>query len=77
MPEEVTARLYAAAAFMYYFNDHERAIEVLQGGLLVDPLQHELYRWLARAYLEGQQLDAAREASLRSIEVEPEAPNRW
>lgn len=77
VPDEVTARLYAAAAFMYYFNDHERAVEVLQGGLLIDPLQHELYRWLARAYLEGRQLDAAREASLRSIELEPEAPNHY
>ena len=77
VPDEVTARLYAAASFMYYFKEHERAIEVLQGGLLVDPLQHELYRWLSRAYMESGQLDEARVAALRGVELAPDAPNHY
>jgi len=75
VPTETLARVSVAATFANFFSDPQRAIEVLQAGLLIDPLQSELHRWLGRMYIQVEQLDKAHAALQRSLELAPDNPN--
>jgi len=76
-PTETLARVTVAQTFGHYFHDQQRAEEVLQAGLLIDPLQAELYRYLGLLYAEMKRLDEARAALQRSLELAPDNPNTY
>ena len=50
---------------------------MLQAGLLIDPLEAELHRWLGRIYADNERLDEARAALQRSLELAPDNPNGY
>jgi len=77
VPAEELARTGVAAVHSFYFNDYQRAIEVIEAGLLVDPLQAELHRWLGRLHSQLGQLEEARAALQRSLELAPDNPNTY
>ena len=75
IPGETYAREVVARSLNFFFEQPQQAIEVLQAGLLVDPLQAELYSSLGNIYRDQEQLDKAREASERAQQLAPENPN--
>ena len=75
MPGETYARDVVAGRLNYFFKQPQQAIEVIQAGLLVDPLAAELHRTLGNIYRDQGQLDQARKALQRAQQLAPENPN--
>jgi len=64
-----------AAEFIGRFGSPEKATRMLEGLAEVDPLNPAVYYTLAGAYFELKNWEAARNAALRSLELEPHQPN--
>jgi len=77
MPTESLIRINVAATLHQFFGNGQRAIEVLQAGLMIDPLEAELHRWLGRIYIDRQRLEEARASLQRSVELAPNNPNGY
>jgi TolB-like protein/cytochrome c-type biogenesis protein CcmH/NrfG len=77
LPTETFLRVGVAVTLHQNFNEDERAVEILQEGLLIDPLQPELHRWLGRVYIDTHDLEQARAALERSLELAPDNPNSY
>ena len=75
IPGETYAREVVARTLNFFFEKPQQAIEVLQAGLLVDPLQAELYSSLGNIYRDQEQLDKARQTLQRAQQLAPENPN--
>jgi TolB-like protein/Tfp pilus assembly protein PilF len=75
IPGETYVRQMVAANLNFFFEQPQQAIEVIQAGLLVDPLEAELHRSLGNIYRDQEQLDQAREALQRAQQLAPENPN--
>jgi TolB-like protein len=75
VPGETYIRESVAQTLNRFFKQPQLAIEVIQAGLLVDPLAAELYSTLGNIYREDDQLDLAREALQRARQLMPENPN--
>ncbi len=61
----------------FFFKQPQQAIDVIQAGLLVDPLAADLYSTLGYVYLDQDQLDQASEALQRAQQLAPENPNNY
>jgi len=77
VPTEVYLRESVAKWLNFFFKQPREAIEVIQAGLLVDPLAADLYSALGNVYSDQNQLDLAREALQRSQQLAPENPNNY
>ncbi len=77
IPGETYARETVAFNLNFFFKQAQQAIEVIQAGLLVDPLESELYSALGNIYRDQDQLDKAREALQRAQQLAPENPNYY
>ena len=77
LPTETMIRTYLAAVLFQFYGDDQRAIDVLQAGLLIDPLESELHRWLGRIHIDNEDLDKARASLERSMELAPDNPNSY
>ena len=77
MPTESLIRINVAATVHQFFGNQQQAIEVLQAGLMIDPLEAELHRWLGRIYADNGRLEEARAALQRSLELAPDNPNGY
>ncbi len=75
LPAESFIRNGVAQIHNQFFGNEEQAIELLQAGLLIDPLAAELHRYLGRVYIDHQRLDEARASVQRSLELAPGNPN--
>jgi TolB-like protein/Tfp pilus assembly protein PilF len=75
LPTETLIHAVVARASHYYLTDEQRALEVLQAGLLTDPLAAELHRWQGRIYADSGRLEEARAALMRALELAPDNPN--
>ena len=75
IPGETYVRETVAGTLNFFFKQPQQAIEVIQAGLLVDPLAAELHSNLGNIYLDQDQLDQAREALQRAQQLAPENPN--
>ena len=75
IPGETYARETVAFTLNFFFKQPQQAIEVIQAGLLVDPLESELYSAIGNIYRDQEQLDQAREAFQRAQQLAPENPN--
>ena len=75
IPGETYARETVAGTLNFFFKQPQQAIEVIQAGLLVDPLEAELYSMLGNIYRDQEQLDEARVALQRAQQLAPENPN--
>jgi tetratricopeptide (TPR) repeat protein len=77
LPTETLVRINVGATLFNYFGNHQRAIEVLQAGLLIDPLEAEYYRWMGRVYIDQGSLAEARTSIMRAVELAPDNPNQY
>ena len=75
IPGETYTRETVAGRLNFFFKQPQQAIEVIQAGLLVDPLAAELYSQLGNIYRDQGQLDQARKALQRAQQLAPENPN--
>ena len=75
LPTESFIRNGLAQIHNRFFGNEEQAIELLQAGLLIDPMAAELHRFLGRVYIDHQRLDEARASVQRSLELAPGNPN--
>jgi TolB-like protein len=75
IPGETYVRQIVAGTLNFFFEQPQQAIEVIQAGLLVDPLEAVLYSSLGDINRDQEQLDQAREAYQRAQQLAPENPN--
>jgi len=75
IPTETYVRERVANRLNFFFKRPQQAIEVVQAGLLVDPLAAELRGTLGNIYRDLQQFDLAREALQRAQQLAPDNPN--
>ncbi|MEE4216838.1 MAG: tetratricopeptide repeat protein [Xanthomonadales bacterium] len=77
MPTDTLIRINVATTLNGFFRQEQQAIDVLQAGLMIDPLEPEFYRWLGRVYIQTGRLEEARASLLRTIELAPDNPNGY
>jgi TolB-like protein len=77
IPGETFAREVVVAHYAYFQQDYEKALQIAEAGLLVDPLSARLHTTRGRVYETMDEFDKARSAYLRALELEPENPNRY
>jgi TolB-like protein len=77
LPTESLIRTVVATALDQFYGDKQQAIELLQAGLLIDPLESELHRDLGRLYASSGELEKARASLQRTIELAPGNPNNY
>jgi len=67
------------AQYLRYLPGHDYAgsLEVLQAGLLVDPLSTRLHNVMANTYRRMKEFDKAREQLERSLELDPRDPGTY
>lgn len=75
IPSETYVRQIVAGMMNFYFKQPGQAIEIIQAGLLVDPLEAELFSMLGTIYRDQQKLDLALENLQRAQQLAPEKPN--
>jgi len=77
IPSETYIRGRAAAMIAYGLDQPEVALEVVEAGLMVDPLSADLYAQQGNAYLKMKRYGDARDSFLKAIELDPLAPNHY
>jgi len=77
IPNEVLVRGTVANSLNYFSNQHQDAVEVLEAGLLLDPLAAELHRNLGIIYQDQKRLDESYASLQRSMELDPKNPNTY
>lgn len=75
IPTETYIRLQVAVVLNFFFDDPESSIEVLQVGLLIDPLAADLHLTLGDIYRRNDRLTEARAALDKAIQLAPGNPN--
>jgi len=75
IPGETYVREIVAGMLNFYFKQPQQAIEVIQAGLLVDPMEAELYSMLGNIYSDQGKLEMADEALQKAQQLAPENPN--
>ena len=65
------------ARILRLYKAHDDALEVLQAGLLVDPLSADLHRRLAQLYQDQERFEEAQAAFLKALELAPNNPNTY
>ena len=72
--ESTFARTTAASFLEFFFNDPQAALDTLNAGLLVDPMDADLYNSLGTHYTRLERFDEAFTALKRAQELEPDYP---
>jgi len=75
IPNESLVRISVALTLNFYFEEERDAVEVLEAGLLIDPLSGGLYRALGIIQTDHDRLEDALVTLLRAQELAPENPN--
>jgi TolB-like protein/tetratricopeptide (TPR) repeat protein len=75
IPTETLARQQVASYLNFLFSDPQSALEVLEAGLMIDPLDVQLYMVQGSLFIEEDQLDKALISFQRAQELAPENPN--
>lgn len=77
IPSETWVRARAALIIAFALDQPEVALEVIEAGLMVDPLSAELYATQGNVYVKTEQYEDARGSFLRAIELNPRDPNHY
>jgi TolB-like protein len=77
MPTETYVRTSMTYPIAYFFEQPQQAIDLLEAGLLIDPLSSDLYLQQARIYRDERRLDEAREAAEKARQLSPGNPNTY
>jgi TolB-like protein len=75
LPGDTWVREKVASILIFGQDRPEEALEVIQAGLLSDPLSPQLHSAVARAYRRLERYDEALASLQRAMELEPENPN--
>lgn len=74
---ETLVRAVVARTLNFFFKQEQDAIEVLEAGLLLDPLEAELHRNLGNIYRDNDRLEDALASLQRAQQLAPENPNPY
>ena len=77
LPTETYIRERVGQSLFFFFNDQQPGMEVIQAGLMIDPLSADLRSVLGAFYRQQDRLDDAREEIRRAIELAPDSPNHY
>ena len=77
VPTDSFLRTSLAMIYSEVFDEHVQALEILQSGLLIDPLDADIYMQLGAVYLGMKDFDNAISAGKRVVELAPENPNSF
>jgi TolB-like protein/tetratricopeptide (TPR) repeat protein len=77
IPTETYIRERVAATLAFYFQQDQQALEVVQAGLLIDPLEPDLHGTLGDIYSNMELFEEARLSLHRALELAPENPNTY
>ncbi|MDX2427773.1 MAG: tetratricopeptide repeat protein [Xanthomonadales bacterium] len=77
IPAETYIRGQAATMIAYGLDQPEAGLEVIEAGLMVDPLSAELYAQQGNVYRKMEQYGDARDSFLKAIELDPLDPNHY
>ena len=77
VPTETYIRMRVAGRLSGFLDDKQAGIEVLQAGLLIDPLAADLHGQMGEIYLADQRIDEAREEIERAQQLAPDNPNHY
>jgi len=77
IPAETYIRGQSAAIIAFGLNQPEVALEVIEAGLMVDPLSAELYAQQGNVYQKMTKYGDARDSFLKAIELDPLDPNHY
>jgi len=77
IPSETYIRGQAAGIIAFGLDQPEAALEVIEAGLMVDPLSSELYAQQGNVYIKMKQYGDARDSFLKAIELDPLDPNHY
>ncbi len=75
IPNSTFVRSQVATYLSFNQGQYQEAVEVLDAGLLVDPLAADLHNTKGKAFTRMDRLDDAMEALQRSLALQPEDPN--
>jgi len=77
IPTETYIRTRVADMLLGFLVDKAAATEVLQAGLLIDPLSADLHGQLGQVYMSEHRLDAARVEIEKAQQLAPDNPNHY
>lgn len=77
IPDEALIRLWVALTLNDFLKQETDAIEVLQAGLLIDPLSDRLHSAMGRIHQDHDRLEEALASFQRAQELNPESPNHY
>lgn len=77
IPVETHVRRAVVNYFAYFKEDHEKALQITEAGLLIDPLSAHLHSTKGRVFEAMEDYDKAQRAHLRALELEPDNPNHY
>ena len=77
IPTETYIRERVAGTLFGFFGLKQEAVEVLQAGLMIDPMSADLHNQLGGFYVQDRRMDEARTELVRSLELAPENPNNY
>jgi TolB-like protein len=77
IPSETYIRGQAAVMIAFGLDQPEVALEVIEAGLMVDPLSAELYAQQGNVYIKMKQYGDARDSYLKALELDPLDPNHY
>ena len=77
IPSETYIRGQVALLVAFGLNQPARALEILDAGLMVDPLSAELYAQRGNVYSQMKHYEKARDNYLKAIELDPLDPNHY
>lgn len=77
IPSETYIRGRTAMMSAFGLDQPEVALEIIEAGLMVDPLSAELYAQQGNVYIKMKQYEDARASFLRAIDLDPRDPNHY
>jgi TolB-like protein/Tfp pilus assembly protein PilF len=77
VPTETYIRMRVAGMLNGLMDDSQAAVEVLQAGLLIDPLAADLHGQLGEIYLADRRIDNARTEIEKAQQLAPDNPNHY
>jgi len=77
IPTETFLRLAVAFNMAFFFDQDQQASEVLEAGLLIDPMADDLHSQLGSVYIEMNRMEDARTELERALELAPDNPNSY
>ena len=76
IPSDTWVRENTARNLRFY-DANEQAIDVIQAGLMLDPLSAELHAQLSKSYEKLDRFDEAKSSLTRALELAPDNPNMY